>query len=249
MKVLSLFSGIGGLDLAAEWAGMKTVAFCEIDDYACKVLEKRWQGVPIYRDVRELTAERLRQDGIGVNVIVGGFPCQPHSLAGKRLAQDDKRDLWGECNRLLCEVRPRWAVFENVPGLLTSDSGRFFRRVLRDIAGAGFNAVWATYGANRVGALHQRERMFIIANDQRIGKVWHFKKKVQGEQALSSQQVSRRIEELRTRPMLYEPKLCRTFHGIPGAMDRLKCIGNSVVPQQAYPIFKAIMEVESCKQS
>lgn len=168
MNVLSLFSGIGGLDLAAEWAGMRTVAFCEIDDYACKVLEKRWPGVPIYRDVRELTAERIRADGIPqIDLITGGFPCQPHSLAGKRLASDDERDLWSECKRLLCETGAEWGVFENVPGLLSSEAGRFFARVLRDLAQSGYDAGWVTFPAAAVGSPQERFRTFIVAHSDR----------------------------------------------------------------------------------
>ncbi|MHC1760546.1 MAG: DNA cytosine methyltransferase [Negativicutes bacterium] len=166
MNVLSLFSGIGGLDIAAEWVGMKTVAFCEIDDYACRVLGKRWKDVPVYRDVRELTAARLQNDGLRIDLVTGGFPCQPHSLAGKRLAQDDERDLWGECERILREVQPRWATFENVPGLLSSDSGRFFRRVLWGIAKAGYDACWVSYAASDVGSPQKRQRVFIVAYSQ-----------------------------------------------------------------------------------
>lgn len=167
MNVLSLFSGIGGLDIAAGWAGMKTVAFCEIESYPVQVLEKRWPGVPIYRDVRDLTAERLRQDGVPpIDLIAGGFPCQPHSLAGKRLASNDERDLWGECARLLCETGAEWGVFKNVPGLLSSEAGRFFGRVLRDLAKIGYDAGWWTYPAAAVGSPQERFRVFLVAHGQ-----------------------------------------------------------------------------------
>lgn len=172
MNVLSLFSGIGGLDMAAEWAGMQTVAFCEIEDYPCKVLERRFPGVPIYRDVRELTAERLRSDGIeNIDVVTGGFPCQPHSLAGKRLASDDERDLWGECKRLLCETGAAWGVFENVPGILSSEAGRFFARVLRDLAAIGFDAGWFTFPAAAVGSTQERRRVYIVAHSNKLRKL------------------------------------------------------------------------------
>ena len=177
MRVLSLFSGIGGLDLSAEWAGMQTVAFCEIDDYACKVLEKRWPGVPIYRDVRELTAERLRQDGIGeIDLITGGFPCQDVSCAGKRTGFHDsdgqvtRSGLWAEYARIIGEVKPRWVVAENVRGLLSipamGRAGGGFGIVLRDLADLGFNAGWCCYGAADVGAPHRRDRVFIVAKSQ-----------------------------------------------------------------------------------
>ncbi|WP_145099205.1 DNA cytosine methyltransferase [Sporomusa sp. KB1] len=168
-RMLSLFSGIGGIDIAAKWAGVQTVALCEIEPYAIQVLKRRFPGVPIYRDVRDITADRLRRDGIGkIDILAGGFPCQPHSLAGKRLASNDDRDLWGECARLLRDIYPRWAVFENVPGLLSSESRRFFRRVLREMAEARYDAVWTTYGAADVGAPHQRDRIFIIGHRQDV---------------------------------------------------------------------------------
>ena len=175
MNVLSLFSGIGGLDLAAEWAGMHTVAFCEIDDYACKVLEKRWPGVPIYQDVRELTAESVRADGIPqIDLITGGFPCQDVSCAGKRTGFHDsdgqvtRSGLWAEYARIIGEVKPRWIVAENVRGLLSIPAmgiaGGGFGIVLRDLADLGYRAGWCCYGAADVGAPHRRERVFIVAH-------------------------------------------------------------------------------------
>ena len=113
---LSLFSGIGGLDLAAEWAGFETVGQCEWADYPTKVLEKHWPDVPKWRDVRKLTGEDFREKtGLkSITVVSGGFPCQPHSLSGKRLASRDKRDLWSELFRVFCETNARWLVGENV---------------------------------------------------------------------------------------------------------------------------------------
>ena len=135
---LSLFTGIGGLDLAAEWAGFRTVGQCEYADFPRKVLEKHWPNVQRWRDIRDVTRISADRAGIGeITVISGGFPCQPHSLAGKRLASGDERDLWGEFARVIHEVGPRWVVAENVPGLLSSEHGRFFGRVLGDLAGMG----------------------------------------------------------------------------------------------------------------
>ena len=141
---LSLFSGIGGLDLAAEWAGFQTVGQCEWADYPTKVLEKHWPDVPRWRDIRELTKEDFcERTGLqSVNVVSGGFPCQPHSLSGKRLASHDERDLWSELFRVFCETNAKWFVGENVPGLLSSENGRFFGRVLRDLAQVGCHVWW-----------------------------------------------------------------------------------------------------------
>lgn len=175
VRVLSLFSGIGGLDLAAEWAGMETVAFCEIEEYPVQVLKRRWPDVPVYNDVRELTRERLEADGIlPIDIIIGGFPCQDVSNAGKGVGfvgedgEVTRSGLWGEYTRLIGEIKPRWVVAENVRGLLSNDadgnSGGTFGIVLRDLADLGYCAGWSCYGASDVGAPHKRERVFIVAH-------------------------------------------------------------------------------------
>lgn len=126
MKMLSLFSGVGMIDLAASWAGIETVAFCDIEEYPQKILRRRFPNVPIYSDIRELTAEKLKGDGIPkIDIISGGFPCQDVSTAGKRTGFVDsegnvtRSGLWGEYSRLICELKPRWIVAENVRGLLS----------------------------------------------------------------------------------------------------------------------------------
>ena len=172
MKVLDLFSGIGGFSVGLEATGMQTVAFCEPDKYCHKVLKKNWPEVPIYDDVRELTADRLIRDGIRPDVIAGGFPCQDLSVAGQQAGLDGERSgLWSECARLLGEVRPRYAVFENVTNLLTGDGGDWFKRVLWDISEVGYDAEWHCIPASSVGAPHRRDRVWIVAypngNDRR----------------------------------------------------------------------------------
>ncbi|MEI2284988.1 DNA cytosine methyltransferase [Paenibacillus polysaccharolyticus] len=124
MRKLSLFSGIGGIDLAAHWAGMETVAFCEREPFPVKVLQKNFPGVPIYDDVCTLTAERLKEDGLlgdgrTIDIISAGFPCQPFSHAGSRKGIDDERYLWPEVVRVVADIRPTWFVGENVAGLLS----------------------------------------------------------------------------------------------------------------------------------
>lgn len=159
MTVGSLFSGIGGFDLGFERAGFDITWQVEIDDYANRVLAKHWPHVARYRDVRECGAANLAP----VDVICGGFPCQPHSLAGRRLASADERDLWGEFARIIREIRPRWVVAENVSGLLSSEAGRFFGRVLGDLAACGYDAEWDCLPASAFGAPHQRDRVWIVA--------------------------------------------------------------------------------------
>jgi DNA (cytosine-5)-methyltransferase 1 len=181
---LSLFSGIGGIDLAAEWAGFKTVAFCDNDKYCQRVLKKHWPDVPIIEDVKDVTREKimayaenwrrqwdseaLRPIGVResepIALISGGFPCQPHSVAGSRKGSGDERNLWPEFRRIISEIRPRWVLGENVPGIFTSDSRRFFGGILADLAALGYAVGWQTYGAVDVGALHRRNRVFIVGH-------------------------------------------------------------------------------------
>lgn len=165
-RVLSLFAGIGGFDLGLErTGGFKTVAFCEIDKKAQAVLRKHWPEVPIYDDVSTLTAERLAADGItGVDTIVGGFPCQDVSIAGRRagMEQGTRSGLWGEFARLIGELRPRFVIVENVAGLLSGPDhapGGWFGRVLGDLAELGYDAEWENIPAAALGAPHRRERV------------------------------------------------------------------------------------------
>lgn len=154
-----LFSGIGGFSLAAHWHGWRTAWFSEIDPYACRVLAKHWPDVPNLGDITKVDWSTVAP----VDVLTGGFPCQPHSLAGKRLASSDERDLFSEIIRTVRSLRPRYILLENVRGLLTSESGRFFGRVLRELAECGYDAEWQVLSAADVGAPHRRERVWIVA--------------------------------------------------------------------------------------
>ncbi len=164
MNVLDLFSGIGGFSLGLERAGMRTVAFCEIDPFCRRVLAKHWPSVPCYTDVRELTAARLAADGIAADVICGGFPCQDISLAGAGAGLEGERSgLWFEYARIISELRPRFVIVENVSALL----GRGLDRVLGDLASLGFDAEWHCIPASAVGAPHRRDRIWIVAYPER----------------------------------------------------------------------------------
>ena len=166
MRVLDLFAGIGGFSLGLEAAGMETVAFCEFDKHAQKVLKKNWPNIPIYDDVRELTNDRLIADGItGIDVITGGFPCQDISVAGNQagLTEETRSGLWSECARLLGDIRPKYAIFENVTALLNGAGGDWFKRVLWDISEVGYDAEWHCISASELGAHHHRDRIWIIA--------------------------------------------------------------------------------------
>ena len=161
LRLLSLFAGIGGFELGLERSGgFQTVAQCEIDPYCNKVLAKHWPEVKRYGDIRELTADRLAADGIAVDAICGGFPCQDISNAGKQAGIEGERSgLWSEYARLIGELRPRVVFVENVAALL----GRGLDRVLGDLAALGYDAWWDCIPASAVGAPHQRDRLWIVA--------------------------------------------------------------------------------------
>ena len=171
-KVLSLFSGVGMFDYAFRKLGWETVAFAEQDKWCQRVLEKHWPGVPCYSDVKDITYERLRTDGVArPEVICGGFPCQDLSVAGKQAGIDgDRSGLWSEFARIISELRPRYVIVENVSALLTGDSGAWMRRVLGDITEIGYDCEWHVIPAGNAdgrklsaGAPHRRERVWIVA--------------------------------------------------------------------------------------
>lgn len=161
MKVLDLFSGIGGFSLGLEWAGMETVAFCEYDKEAQKVLKKNWPDVPIFSDVRTLSKQELQDNGIhDIRLICGGYPCQPFSLAGERRGSDDDRHLWPEMFRLIKELRPNWVIGENVAGHINMG----LDEVLTDLETARYTARPFVIPACAVDAHHRRDRVWIIAH-------------------------------------------------------------------------------------
>ena len=282
---LSLFSGIGGLDLAAEWAGFTTVGQCEFADYPTKVLEKHWPDVPRWRDVRTLTKESFyERTGLRtVDVLSGGFPCQPFSVAGKQKGKGDDRYLWPEMLRVIRELRPRCVVGENVPGIIKIAAGQ----VVKDLERAGYHVVVFNFEAAAVGAWHRRSRVFFVATDAKhdgcasaeiagsaeegndgiatrteaavqpagLGSCTGggepvadadedgLRKGADAEHAAKAVRKSGpREQHQRSGWWAAEPDVGRVAHGIPARVDRLKCLGNAVVPQQAYPIFKALME-------
>ena len=162
MKILDLFSGIGGISLGLERAGMQTVAFCEIEPFQRAVLRKHWPEVPVYEDIRTVSADVLRRFGIdAVDIVAGGFPCQDVSVAGKGLGVErgKRSGLWREMFRIIRELMPRWVLAENVPALRTRGADL----VIADLEAAGY-AVWPlVVGAWSVGAPHKRDRVWIVA--------------------------------------------------------------------------------------
>lgn len=314
---LSLFSGIGGLDLAAEAAGFLTVGQCEWADYQTKVLERHWPNVPRWRDIKTLTKESFyEKTGLRtVDVISGGFPCQPFSVAGKHGGKADDRYLWPEMFRVIRELRPTWVLGENVPGIvnLALDA------VLANLEEEGYEVQCFNIPACGVDAPHKRERVAIvaytdngscavwrdgelqdIAEDGRegldnrgrtaasiTGQWWQdesgavgmadgLRTKIHGaatypdsiqrarsggESLLFPNRSSRERErEPGTRVSQQsaracgshsawrdwpdESGICRVVDGLPNRVDRIKCLGNAVVPQQFYPFFMFISKIE-----
>lgn len=168
LKVLDLFSGIGGFSLGLERAGMETAAFCEIKPFPRRVLEKHWPNVKCYQDVKTLTKERLSNDGIkAIDVICGGFPCQDLSIAGQKAGfQGERSSLYREVLRLISELGPRFTIFENVANLISGDGGRWFSVFLNDLAKIGQDAEWHCIPASCVGANHHRDRVWVVAYPQ-----------------------------------------------------------------------------------
>ena len=258
---LSLFTGIGGLDLAAEWAGFATVGQCEWAEYQTKVLEKRWPDVPRWRDIRTLTKESFyERTGLRtVDVISGGFPCQPFSVAGKQKGKGDDRYLWPEMLRVIRELRPHCVVGENVLGIIKIAAGQ----VVKDLERAGYNVVVFNYEAAAVGAWHRRSRVFFVGYAEHDGQPGTsdaakdtrehpphgsagecceviYDAMCGGQPGQHGREESQELADGRC--WATEPDVGRVVNGLPNRVDRLKCLGNAVVPQQAYPIFKALKE-------
>lgn len=249
MRHLDLFSGIGGFALAARWAGFETVAFCEIEEFPRKVLAKNFPGIPIHKDIRELDGGEYE----GIELITGGYPCQPFSLAGKRSGKKDDRHLWPEMLRIITQARPAWVVAENVAGHLTMG----LDKVLSELEAEGYSARPVIIPACAVNAPHRRDRIWIIANaGGEQYKSHSFKNKRQGTEKLSKAAMANTTRKLQHREgqarsagrdessnssqWAFEPTMGRVAHGVPGRVDRLKSLGNAIVPQVVFEILKPI---------
>jgi DNA (cytosine-5)-methyltransferase 1 len=165
LKVLDLFSGLGGFSLGLERTGyFKTIAFCEIDKYCSLILDKHWKGIKIYNDVRKINKEQFDTDGIEYpDIITGGFPCQPFSVAGKQKGTGDDRHLWPEMFRIIKTFKPKFVIGENVKGLINIQDGVVFETVCTDLESEGYEVQAFNIPAAGVGAPHRRERIWILA--------------------------------------------------------------------------------------
>jgi DNA (cytosine-5)-methyltransferase 1 len=243
VRVLDLFSGIGGFSRGFEAAGWTTAAFCEIDPFAQSILKKHWPGVPIYEDVEKLTADRLAADGIGVDVICGGFPCQDISTVGQRAGlEGDRSGLWSEIARLIRDLRPEYAVMENVSALLFRGLGE----VLRDLAEIGYDAEWHCIPASAVGYHHGRDRIWIVAYPEgsRRGSILQESGLLQAtiQDSAGSAGPGRAFYAPDAQRMLRQtdPSVLRVADGIPDRIHRIRVLGNAVVPKIPELIARAI---------
>ena len=287
MKVLDLFSGIGGFSLALDRCGMQTVAFCEADLFCTKILNKHWPDVPVYSDIRKLNGKEIGT----VDIVCGGFPCQPWSGAGKGKGHTDDRDLWPEMLRVVREVKPRWVLAENVQGFVNKEMG--LRRTVSDLEGEDYEVRVFTIPACGIKAPHQRYRVWIVGYSKHDGastseergsiKETSYNDK-EGEDKPSqpkgtsksrdSQDVAdseqqrpsgqgKHERSCNTEKNSYrqtswlddgckegeghwdiEPNVGRVAHGVPKRVDRLKSLGNAVVPQIVEIIGRAILKTE-----
>lgn len=268
MTLGGLFEGIGGFPLAATRAGINPIWSNEINHYCCKVLRNNFEHEIIESDIRDIGRQNLTP----VDIVSGGFPCQPFSHAGRRKGEADNRFLWPEMLRVIREMEPSWVVAENVAGLVSMDDGKTLERILTDLEAEAYTTESYLIPASAVGAWHKRERLWIVAyrdklngdlSGLRTGQVSQQQKA--GIQDDSDSNRKRLPESSRGKfgsvqsPIFTpqgcelsgafaekrnywstEPELGRVANGIPSRMDRIKALGNAVVPQIAYEIFKAI---------
>lgn len=239
IDVLDLFSGIGGFSLGFGRAGLRTVAFCEADRFAQSVLNQQWPGIPCYDDVRTLSAQRLRQDGVPAPALIcGGFPCQDISAAGKGAGIGGGRSgLWHQMLRLVQECRPDWVVAENSPVLRVRGADR----VLQGLEAAGYACWPVVVGAAHAGAPHRRARVFILAHAHGTGLEDGLRRADHAPPGLP-------IAGPGGWPA--EPGVGRVVDGLPTRLDRLRrpritALGNAVIPGLAMAIGQAILSAQA----
>ena len=244
LKLLDLFSGIGGFSLGLESTGyFQTIAFVEKDKFCRQVLQKNFNNIPIEEDIRN-----VRGSNYAADVITGGFPCQPFSVAGKRKGTADDRYLWDETIRVVAECKPRWFIGENVEGLININNGMVLRQVQTDLEEQGFQVQCIVIPASGIGAWHQRKRIWIVAYSYNNGS--YRSQRNETEQSCNKQEdrLSFRDDQQQTW-WEAQSELCGVPNGISYELDkdrssRIKALGNSIVPQIARQIGLSIMKAE-----
>lgn len=243
MNGLSLFSGIGGIDVALS-GYVRPIAYCEIDPYCQAVLlNRQFDGLlpiaPIWDDVSTL---RVQGNGRNIDIIYGGFPCQDISVAGHGAGLEGKRSgLFYEIMRLAKEIKPKFIFLEKVPAITT----RGGLQVVREIAEMGYDCRWCHVSAGEVGAIHKRERFFLLAHNGSERIQGFSKKQVSWKSNIQKVQDERGFKDLRERSNLFTPKLCGSGNGIRFRMERTHALGNAVVPCQAKKAFEILMGINA----
>jgi DNA (cytosine-5)-methyltransferase 1 len=244
MRHGSLFSGIGGFDLAAEWMGWENIFHCEWNPFGQQVLKYYWPKAISYHDITKTDFTIHRGT---IDILTGGFPCQPHSLAGKQHGTKDKRYLWPHMLRCIQEVKPKWVVGENVYGLINQADGAIFENICTDLEAEGYEVFSYIIPAYSIGAYHQRDRIWIVAHAS-------LQSNIQANTKIGTKRGKRKTWDndssghWRKIPSfdrsIYTPRVLRNINGIPNGVDRNKSLGNAIVPQVALQIFKAINQYE-----
>lgn len=242
-----VFSGVGGMDLGLRNAGFQCVFQVEKDAYRREVLGIRFPESKKFSDISTFNREQFYGS---IDLLCGGWPCQPFSLNGHRKASDDERDMWADFYRTICQTRPRWVVAENVAGVLSSENGRYFGRILWDLVSIGYDAEWDVLPAYAFGAPHKRDRLFLIAYPSEAGRERGLCGELQNvtatyplwftHSALGT--VWDRLSSLEQR--LGEPSVFGSNDGTPNRVDRLAAVGEAVIPAITEWIGKNILREE-----
>lgn len=232
LNYLSLFSGIGGLDLGLDRAGWRCVGQVERDPYCRRVLARHWPEVPQHDDVITTPQWWATEPRPPVRLVAGGYPCQPFSINGRQLGTADDRWGWPWFRDVVRAVRPDYVLVENVPALV--DDADAFGWMLGDLAADGFDAEWTLLSACAMGAPHMRKRLFLVAYPAGGGFEW--------EGANTPTQKHTRPIEIAGGPWADEPGVDRVAYGVPRGVDRIRTLGNAVVPQVAEQVGRWIRE-------
>lgn len=272
MRHGSLFSGIGGFDIAAEWMGWENVFHCEWNEFGQSILKYYWPKAKSYGDIKQTDFTIYRGQ---IDVLSGGFPCQPYSLAGKRLGKEDDRHLWPEMLRAIREIQPRWVVGENVRGLISWNGGMVFDEVQSELEAIGYEVLPFLLPACAKDAPHKRDRIWFVAYAdefrlQSTRNAWEGRNGLEIKDIItdtySGRQSSQEHRKEKSRQFTEksvsnywtdfptQSPICSGDDGIPTELDAItfpkwrnesiKAFGNAVVPQVVYEIFKAIQKYE-----
>lgn len=245
LRVLSACAGIGGFELGFDERKYKVVGQIENNSFCIRVLEQHWPNVPKWKDCTSINPEELPDH----DVFIAGFPCQPHSNAGNKKSTDDERWLWPSLQKIIEIKRPRYIALENVPGLLTTNKGRAFREILTGLSQNRYDAQWLHLRASDFGYIHKRKRIFLVAYPSGIRLERHIAETLRRRSRLQRWSDCRSASDFRKRPDLPKPLFLGGRDGIPNWVDRIKAIGNAIVPDKSKLIADYILYIEEQRMS